>query len=174
VPDIFTFAKGVTSAYVPLGGVAVRERLAKFFDTHPVPSGHTFSGHPLAVAAGAAAVRAYREEGLFARARKLEESLRKRFVALQKRHPILGEVRGVGAFFGLELVADAATREPLVAWQGTQTLNSFFNDLMARGLYVYGRYNVIVVAPPLIVTEGELDEAVAILDAGLVALGNSR
>jgi taurine--2-oxoglutarate transaminase len=171
VPDLLTFAKGVTSAYVPLGGVAVRESLASHFDSHALPSGHTFSGHPVAMAAGLAAIAAYREERLFERARAIESELRDRLGQLQRRHAaILGEVRGVGAFFGLELVADAQSREPLVAWQGTQSLQPFFDDLLARGLYVFGRYNAIVVAPPLTATTSEFDEAVAILDAALTAL----
>jgi taurine---2-oxoglutarate transaminase len=170
VPDIFTFAKGVTSAYVPLGGVAVRESLARHFDTRPLPSGHTFSGHPLAVAAGLAAIQAYRDEGLFERARHIEARLRTNFDALQRRHPVLGEVRGTGAFFGLELVADPETRTPLVAWQGKHTLQAFFNDLLQRGMCVYGRYNVVVVAPPLVISDDELDEAATILDAALTHL----
>jgi taurine---2-oxoglutarate transaminase len=162
VPD---FAKGVTSAYVPLGGVAVRETLAAHFDRHALPSGHTFSGHPLCAAAGLAALQAYRDERVFERARGLEERLRSRLNELQSRHDVIGEVRGIGAFFGVELVADRATREPLVQWQGTQTLQAFFSDLLARGLYVFGRYNVIVVAPPLTIGDAELDEAISILDA---------
>jgi len=165
-PDMFTFAKGVTSAYVPLGGVAVREPHAAHFDARALPSGHTFSGHPLAMAAGVAALRAYREERLFERARELEGLLRERFARLQKDHAVIGEVRGLGAFFGIELVADRETREPLVPWQGTKTL-PFFGDLLARGLYVLGRYNVAIVAPPLVITEPELDEAFTILDAAL-------
>src|SRR5581483_9679054 len=106
VPDMLTFAKGVTSAYVPLGGVALRESLAAHFEGRPLPSGHTFSGHPLAMAAGNAAIRAYREERLFERARELEEHLRTRLEELARRHESIGEVRGVGAFFGVELVAD--------------------------------------------------------------------
>jgi taurine--2-oxoglutarate transaminase len=173
-PDMFTFAKGVTSAYVPLGGVAVRESLATFFDDKPLPSGHTFSGHPLAVAAGLAAVNAYRTEGLFERALAIEGWLRTRLEALQSRHPSIGEVRGIGAFFGIELVSDREKRTPLVAWQGAASLQPFFNDLLARGLYIYGRYNVIVVAPPLTVSEKELDEAVAIFDAALTELEKGK
>ncbi|MEO6834855.1 MAG: aminotransferase class III-fold pyridoxal phosphate-dependent enzyme [Candidatus Tumulicola sp.] len=175
VPDLFTFAKGVTSAYVPLGGVAVRESLAAHFDTRPLPSGHTFSGHPLAVAAGLAAVTAYRTEGLFERAREMEGRLRSHFDELQRRHrAILGEVRGVGAFFGLELVSDAATRQPLVAWQGTQSMQPFFDDLLSRGLYAFGRYNVVVVSPPLTASASELDEAAEIFDAALAKLEGGR
>jgi taurine---2-oxoglutarate transaminase len=169
-PDMFTFAKGVTSAYVPLGGVAMRESLAKHFDNRPLPSGHTFSGHPLAMAAGVATLRAYRDEALFERAREIEGWLRTRFNALQRRHKIVGEARGVGAFFGLELVEDRETRKPLVPWQGTQSLQPFFNDLLDRGLYVLGRYNVAIVAPPLVITPEELDEAFETLDGALERL----
>jgi taurine--2-oxoglutarate transaminase len=169
-PDIFTFAKGVTSAYVPLGGVALRESLASYFDSHPLPSGHTFSGHPLAMAAGVAALHAYRDERLFERAREIEGWLRSRFDEIARRHAVVGEVRGVGALFGLELVSDRETRAPLVAWQGTHTLGAFFSDLLAHRLYVYGRYNVPIVSPPLTVTRAELDEGFEILDAALTRL----
>ena len=175
VPDLFTFAKGVTSAYVPLGGVALRESLAAHFDTRPLPSGHTFSGHPVAMAAGLATVTAYREERTFDRARALEPELRRRFEELQRRHPgVVGEVRGVGAFFGLELVSDPQTRRPLVDWQGTASLQTFFDDLLQRGLYAFGRYNVAILAPPLNANAGELDEAAAIFDAALGKLGGTR
>lgn len=170
VPDMFTFAKGVTSAYVPLGGVAVRESLARHFDANALPSGHTFSGHPLAMAAGVATIQAYRDEDVFERARAMEAPLRERLEQLQRHHATLGEVRGVGAFFGLELVSDRQSREPLVAWQGKDTLNAFFADALARGLYVIGRYNTVIIAPPLIAGAAELDEAANILDAALSAL----
>jgi taurine--2-oxoglutarate transaminase len=169
-PDMFTFAKGVTSAYVPLGGVAVRESLASHFDACALPSGHTFSGHPLAMAAGVATLRAYEDESLFERAREIEGWLRERFDSLQRRHTVIGEVRGVGAFFGIELVADRERRTPLVPWQGAESLASFFSGLVERGLYVLGRYNVAIVAPPLIITPAELDEAFVILDDALAAL----
>ncbi len=118
-PDMFTFAKGVTSAYVPLGGVAVRESLATALrQSSALPSGHTFSGHPLAMAAGVATLRAYRDEALFERAREIEGWLRTRFDALQRRHRIVGEARGVGAFFGLELVDDRENAHAVGALAG--------------------------------------------------------
>jgi taurine---2-oxoglutarate transaminase len=172
-PDMFTFAKGVTSAYVPLGGVAVRESLASYFDAHALPSGHTFSGHPVAMAAGLAALHVYREERLFERAREIENWLRARFDVLQRRHRVIGEARGVGAFFGLELVSDRESRMPLVPWQGENSLQSFFNDLLAHGVYVLGRYNVAIIAPPLIVTPDELDDAFERLDGALTRLESS-
>ncbi|HTA40626.1 MAG TPA: aminotransferase class III-fold pyridoxal phosphate-dependent enzyme, partial [Candidatus Acidoferrales bacterium] len=173
-PDMFTFAKAVTSAYVPLGGVAVRESIAKFFDDKPLPSGHTFSGHPLAVAAGLAAITAYRNEGLFERGLAIENWMRTRFEALKSRHPSIGEARGIGAFFGIEIVSDREKRTPMVAWQGTQSLAPFYNDLLARGVYIYGRYNVIIVAPPLTISEKELDEAVAVFDDAFTELEKGK
>ncbi len=173
-PDLFTFAKGVTSSYVPLGGVAVRESLATYFDERPLPSGHTFSGHPLAMAAGVAALAAYRDEHLFERAREIDGWMRTRFDRLQRRHALIGEARGVGAFFGLEFVADRETRAPLVPWQGTQSLQPFFDDLLAHGLYVLGRYNVAIIAPPLTISPEELDEGFEILDGALERLAQGR
>jgi taurine--2-oxoglutarate transaminase len=167
VPDAITFAKGVTSAYVPLGGVALREELASYFDAHPLPCGHTFSGHPLAMAAGVAALQAYERDGIFERVAGVEASLRAHLGALALKHACIGEVRGTGAFFGIELVGDRETREPLVPWQGSKTLGAFTADLLKRGLYVFGRYNVIVVAPPLVITDAEIAQAAAILDEGL-------
>ena len=167
-PDLFTFAKGVTSAYVPLGGVAVREGLAAQFDTQPLPCGHTFSGHPLAMAAGVAALQAY--EDVFPRVAQVEGWLRSGLDALAARHPCIGEVRGTGAFFALELVKDRQTREPLVEWQGTRALNTFVGDLLERGLYVYARFNTIIISPPLIVERDEIAQAAEILDAALTNL----
>jgi len=113
---------------------------------------------------------AYRDEHVFERARAMEQPLRTRLDELQRRHRTIGEVRGVGAFFGLELVSDRKSREPLVAWQGKETLNGFFADALARGLYVFGRYNAVVIAPPLIAGDAELDEAAELLDASLTKL----
>lgn len=169
VPDLMTIAKGVTSAYVPLGGVMVRESLAKYFDANVLGAGHTYSGHPLAVAAGVATLAAYKDEGLYTRAREIETWLREGLLALQARLPMIGDVRGVGAFFAIELVRDAATREPLVPWQGTSmgVMPGIFRRLRELGVYTYGRYNCIMVTPPLVITRAELDEGLAALGTAL-------
>lgn len=169
VPDIITIAKGVTSAYVPLGGVMVREGLAKFFDTNVLGAGHTYSGHPLAVAAGIAALAAYREDGLYTRAREIEAWIREGLHALQARLPMIGDVRGVGAFFAIELVRDRETREPLVAWQGKTmgAMPGIFRRLRELGVYTYGRYNCVMVTPPLTISKAELDEGLAALGTAL-------
>jgi taurine---2-oxoglutarate transaminase len=172
VPDMITFAKGVTSAYLPLGGVMMRERLAATFDTKALPCGHTYSGHPMSVAAGLATVRAYREENLFARGLEIEAWLRDGLAKLAEKHRVIGEVRGVGAFFALELVRDRATKEPLVAWhgEGPGVMKTLYAELRKRGVYTFGKFNVVMVAPPLTTTKAELDEGLAGLDGALDAL----
>jgi taurine--2-oxoglutarate transaminase len=169
VPDLITFAKGVTSGYVPLGGVLIRESLATAFDERPLVMGHTYSGHPLAMAAALGALAAYREERLFERALELEVRLREGLGALQARHPMLGDVRGVGAFFALEFVRDRETREPLVAWQGAGpgVMTTFFGALRRRSAYAFGRYNTVVISPPLVITEAELASGFAALDGAI-------
>ena len=173
VPDAMTFAKGVTSGYVPLGGVLLREELASAFDAKPLPAGHTYSGHPLAMATGVATLRAYRDEQLFARARDvIEPRLRAGLERVRDKHPIVGDVRGAGAFFALEFVSDRAKRTPLVPWQGTSLgpMPALFAGLKRRGAYGFGRYNVMHVAPPLVITEDELDEAIAMIDGAVADL----
>jgi taurine--2-oxoglutarate transaminase len=171
VPDMLTFAKGVTSAYVPLGGVMMRERLASTFDTKALPCGHTYSGHPMCVSTGLAVVRAYREEGLYTRGTEIETWLREGLGRIAEKHRTVGEVRGVGAFFALELVKDRAGREPLVPWhgEGPGVMKSLFAELRKRGVYTFGKFNCVMVAPPLTVKKAELDEGLAALDEALGA-----
>ncbi|VVM06429.1 taurine---2-oxoglutarate transaminase [Methylacidimicrobium cyclopophantes] len=159
-PDMITFAKGVTSAYVPLGGVLVREGLAATFDAKPLWCGHTYSGHPLAVAAGMGALIAYRDEGLFDRARLIEEWLWRGLRNLEKESPLIGEVRGLGAFFGLELVRDRETREPLSLWHKPLSPEILWlqQQLLGRGVYAFFKHNVMLIAPPLTITEEELQD----------------
>ncbi|MGQ3032103.1 MAG: aminotransferase class III-fold pyridoxal phosphate-dependent enzyme, partial [Ferrovibrionaceae bacterium] len=170
VPDMLTFAKGASASYTPLGGVLVREGVAQFFDETLFDVGHTHAGHVLAVAGGLAALEVYQEEGLFDRAIEIEGWLREGLGELQRRHPVLGDVRGLGALFGLELVADRQSREPLVAWHdpaGSGAMKAFFGTLLARGVHAYGRYNIVLVAPPLTISRDELQIGLEALDAGL-------
>src|SRR5665213_2926456 len=110
-PDIITFAKGVTSAYAPLGGAIVREEIASYFDDHALMCGHTYSGHPVSVAAGHAAIGEYKRLGLFTRGREIEGWMREGLGALKARCPQIGDVRGVGAFFAIEFTKNRATKE---------------------------------------------------------------
>ena len=170
VPDMITFAKGVTSGYVPLGGVLLRERFARAFDEKPLPAGHTYSGHPLAMATGVATLQAYADDGVFEDVRaRIEPRLRAGLERLRDQHPLVGEVRGIGAFFAVEFVSDREQRTPLVPWQGKSLgpMPALFTALRKRGAYAFGRYNVLHVAPPLIISDAEIDEAVATIDASI-------
>jgi len=173
-PDLITFAKGVSSAYVPLGGVMVRESLATHFDSNVLWCGHTYAGHPLAMAAGLATVRAYRDERLFERANEIEQWLRGGLAALNRKHPVIGDVRGVGAMFAIELVKNPANKEPLVPWHGAASgvMKDFFADLMRRGVYAFGRFNIVMLAPPLIIEKDDLDRGLDALDGALSGLKN--
>jgi taurine--2-oxoglutarate transaminase len=176
VPDLITFAKGVTSGYVPLGGVMMRERFARAFDDKPLPAGHTYSGHPLAMATGIAALQAYRDGDLYARAKNgIEPRLRAGLERLRDKHEIVGEVRGTGAFFALEFVANRDTRAPLVPWQGKSLgpMPTLFAAMKKRGAYAFGRYNVLHIAPPLTITDEQIDEAVATIDASVGELAEA-
>jgi taurine--2-oxoglutarate transaminase len=175
VPDMITFAKGVTSAYAPLGGVMIREKLAATFDTRPLGAGHTYSGHPLCMATGIAAIEAYKAGGYFERGRTIEGWLRAKLGKIQEKHELVGDVRGVGAFFALEFVSDRKQRTPLIPWQGkTQgVMPTLFGALRKAGVYAFGRYNVIHIAPPLVIEEAELDEAIAKLDGAVGELENA-
>src|ERR1700733_2969526 len=177
VPDMLTFAKGVTSGYVPLGGVLLRETHARAFDERPLPAGHTYSGHPLAMATGIATLQAYFEGDLYAgAANRIEPRLRAGLERVRDEHEIVGEVRGVGAFFALEFVRDRETREPLVPWQGKSmgVMPTLFAGLKKRGAYAFGRYNVLHVAPPLTITDHEIDEAVMTIGAAIGELADAH
>jgi len=172
-PDLLSFAKGASSSYTPLGGVMVREQVAAFFDDNLFDVGHTHAGHVLSVAGGLAALKVYREEGLFDRALEIEGWLRAGLGDLQDRHAVVCDVRGLGAFFGLELVKDRTTKEPLVAWHhpsGSTPMRLFYGELLRRGVHAYGRYNMAMIAPPLTIRRDELAEGFEALDAALSVL----
>ncbi len=168
-PDMITFAKGVASAYVPLGGVLIRDQHCEFFEDLALMCGHTYSGHPLSMAAGLANLQAMRDEGIVHRARELEPLLRKGLTELAERHPSIGDVRGEGAMFGLEFVKNRDTREPLVPWYaGDNTpVTQLCKALRDEGVYAFGRYNMLLVTPPLVITEDELQFGLQALDRAL-------
>lgn len=172
VPDLLTFAKGVNSGYVPLGGVAISGAIAETFATRPYPGGLTYSGHPLACAAAVATLRVMEEEGIVAGAKRLGETVVAPALAeLAARHPCVGEVRGTGMFWALELVRDRDTREPLVPYNATGSANApmtaFASAAKQRGLWPFVNMNRTHVVPPLNVSESELKEGFAALDAAL-------
>jgi taurine--2-oxoglutarate transaminase len=172
VPDLITFAKGVNSGYVPLGGVLISSAIAATFAERPYPGGLTYSGHPLASASAVAAINAMRDEGVIEHARTLGESVIGPFLAdLAARHPSVGEVRGLGVFWAIELVRDRATREPLVPFnasgEAARPMAEFAAACKARGVWPFTHFNRTHIVPPCTISEDELREGLAVIDEAL-------
>jgi taurine--2-oxoglutarate transaminase len=171
VPDILTVAKGINSGYVPLGAMIVRKPIADWVRDKPFAGGLTYSGHPLACASAVASIEAFQEEGIVENAAEMGEVFRTELARLQDKHPSIGEVRGLGCFWGIELVKDRETREPLVPFNGTGDAAKPIAAVMKRaldsGLYLMTHWNVVMCCPPLTITRDELDEAIEMLDDAL-------
>lgn len=168
-PDLLTFAKGVNSGYVPLGGVAISPEIAETFAHRPYPGGLTYSGHPLATAAAVATINAMRDEGIVENAARIgAEVLGPGLRDIADRHRSVGEVRGVGVFWAVELVADRTTREPLAPYgSSSAAMSETLAACKAAGLLPFANFNRIHVVPPCTVTDEEAREGLAILDAAL-------
>ncbi|MGJ9402110.1 aspartate aminotransferase family protein [Arthrobacter sp. KK5.5] len=168
-PDLLAFAKGVNSGYVPLGGVAMSDAIFDTFRERPYPGGLTYSGHPLACAAAVATINAMREEGMVENAAELgERVVGPALRGFAERHPSVGEVRGVGLFWAIELVKDRGTREPLAPYgSSSPTMDAVVAFCKANGLLPFANFNRIHVVPPLNIGEDDLREGLAILDRAL-------
>ncbi len=167
VPDIMTIAKGLTGAQIPLGGTVLKKEIADYFDEHLFCHGHTYVAHPLPCAAGIAAINAYKEGNIIENARKMGDYLGKRLMELKETHTSVGDVRGKGLFWAVEPVKNRKTKEPFcrVAQKFEQTtMNTLSQEAMKQGVYVLNIINILMVAPPLIVTEEEIDHGVEVLD----------
>jgi taurine--2-oxoglutarate transaminase len=161
VPDLISFAKGVNSGYVPVGGVIIGDHIAADFDDTVFPGGLTYSGHPLAMASIVAALDAMKDEGIVENAATIgRDHLAPALVGLAEKHEIVGEVRGTGVFWALELVADRDTREPVSA----AVMGRIKTELVARNLLPFVVDNRVHVVPPCVVTPDEVAEAVAAYD----------
>ncbi|WP_165066752.1 aspartate aminotransferase family protein [Marisediminicola senii] len=167
VPDLVTFAKGVNSGYVPIGGVVISRDIAKQFDERVFPGGLTYSGHPLAAASIVASIDAMADEGIIENARMIgTDHLGPGLAALAEKHPLIGEVRGLGVFWALDLVDDPATRRPV----GPSVIGALKKELMSRGLLPFAADNRIHVVPPCVVTPDEVARALAIYDEAFSAV----
>jgi taurine---2-oxoglutarate transaminase len=168
-PDLITFAKGVNSGYLPLGGVIISDPIADTFRERVFPGGLTYSGHPLACASAVASIQIFKEEGIVEHARAIgEEVIGPGLAELAAEHPTVGEVRGLGVFWALELVADRATREPLVPFNTNgPAMVDFTAACKQRGLWPFTHFNRVHVVPPCTVTAHEAREGLAILDEAL-------
>lgn len=161
VPDLITFAKGVNSGYVPAGGVIIGDHIAADFDDTVFPGGLTYSGHPLAMAAIVATLDAMEDEGIVENAALVgRDSIGPALAELAEKHEIVGEVRGTGVFWAIELVTDRSTRAPV----GPAVMARVKSELLARNLLAFTADNRIHVVPPCIVTPAEVAEAVAAYD----------
>ncbi|MCM2391265.1 aspartate aminotransferase family protein [Streptomyces albipurpureus] len=172
VPDLLTFAKGVNSGYVPLGGVAISAEIAATFETRAYPGGLTYSGHPLACAAAVATIQVMEDEKIVEHAARIGETvLGPGLRELAERHPSVGEVRGTGVFWALDLVKDRATHEPLVPYNASGEANApmaaFAAECKAQGLWPFVNMNRTHTVPPCNVSEAEAKEGLAILDSAL-------
>ncbi|MCC9054346.1 aspartate aminotransferase family protein [Microbacterium sp. F2E] len=172
VPDLITFAKGVNSGYVPLGGVVISDRIAAHFDTVSFPGGLTYSGHPLACAPGVATFEVFRRDGILERVRDLgERVVRPRLERMAERHPSVGEVRGLGLFWAIELVRDRHSREPLVSFNASGAdaapMAAFAAACKKAGLWPFTHFNRVHVAPPLIISEDDLVRGLDVIDRAL-------
>lgn len=172
VPDLIAFAKGVNSGYVPLGGVVMRPWIADAFAERPYPGGLTYSGHPLACASAIASIEAMEDEGVIPHARRLgAEVIGPELGAIASRHPSVGEVRGLGVFWAVELVRDRATREPLVPFNAAGADAAPMAELAAAckagGVWPFVHFNRLHVVPPCTTTETEVRQGLAVIDGAL-------
>ncbi|MGR0160485.1 aspartate aminotransferase family protein [Paenarthrobacter nitroguajacolicus] len=166
VPDLLTFAKGVNSGYVPLGGVAISPEIAATFGTRAYPGGLTYSGHPLATAAAVATINAMEREGIVQHAASLgTDVIGPALAGFAQRHRSVGEVRGLGVFWALELVKNRATREPLAPYgSSSPEMNQLVAACKSRGLIPFANFNRIHVVPPCNISVEDARAGLGILD----------
>ncbi|HSP06448.1 MAG TPA: aminotransferase class III-fold pyridoxal phosphate-dependent enzyme, partial [Acidobacteriota bacterium] len=171
-PDILTTAKGITSAYMPLGLTATTKKIADYFEDHYFAHGHTYEAHPLTLAPGVAAIQEYRRLNLIERAAEMGVYLGGKLREIASRHRSVGEVRGLGLFWAVDLVKDPKTRAPFNTYadkvSGSPLLvDKVAAEAMKKGVYVQAWVNHFVIAPPLIITKDEVDQGLAALDESL-------
>jgi taurine--2-oxoglutarate transaminase len=171
-PDLIAFAKGSNSGYVPLGGVIISADIAATFDHRVFPGGLTYSGHPLACAAAVASINAMTDERIIENARRVgEDVLGPGLREMAERHASVGEVRGLGVFWALDLVKDKGTREMLVPYNASGPANAPMAALVAackaRGMLPFANFNRLHVVPPCTITDAEAKEGLAVLDEAL-------
>jgi taurine--2-oxoglutarate transaminase len=172
IPDILTTAKGITTAYMPLGLCATSKAIGDFFDDHYFAHGHTYEAHPLTLAPAIAAINEYKRMDLINRANQIGEYVGTKLHALKAKHPSIGEVRGIGLFWAVELVKNQKTKEPFNTYNdkvsGTPlTVDKVAAEMMKNGVFIQAWVSHFVIAPPLIITEKEVDQGIQALDTAL-------
>ena len=172
LPDILVTAKGITSAYIPLGLCATTRKVASYFDDHFFSHGHTYEAHPLTLAPAVAAIREYQRLNLVERASRMGEYLGSRLKDLMSRHPSIGMVRGLGLFWAVELVKSRRTKQPFNTKRDKISgkpllVDAIGAEMLRRGVAVQGWLSHFVIAPPLIISQEEIDEGICALDESL-------
>ena len=173
-PDLIVFAKGVNSGYVPLGGVIISDQIATTFNDRVFPGGLTYSGHPLAAAAAVATIDVMAEEKMVENAAAIGENVIKPLLAqLMAKHKVIGEVRGKGVFWALDLVTDRQTRAPLAPYgSSSPAMNELVAACKKLGLFPFTNYNRMHICPPCNVSEAEIREGFAILDKAFESIAH--
>ena len=171
-PDLLVTAKGITSAYVPLGVCATTEKIANYFEDHFFAHGHTYEAHPVTLLPGVATIREMQRLNLVGRARETGKYLGEKLTALKDKHPSIGDVRGIGLFWAVELVKNRATKQPFNTMKekmdGAVTMvDKIAAEMMKNGVAISAWISHFVIAPPLIIENSEIDQGVAALDAAL-------
>jgi taurine--2-oxoglutarate transaminase len=171
-PDLIVFAKGVNSGYVPLGGVVISDAIAATFDQQVFPGGLTYSGHPLACAAAVATLEVMADEKIVEHAADLGESvIGPALRELASKHKVIGEVRGQGVFWALDLVSDRATRTPLAPYGGSSpAMNELIAAIKKLGVFPFANYNRIHVVPPCNISKADFLAGVEILDQAFATI----
>jgi taurine--2-oxoglutarate transaminase len=170
-PDIMCMAKGITSAYLPLGGIMVTEEIAKSFDDKPMPLGLTYSAHPVSLAAANAVIEVYEEENLIENAAAMGKYLDEKMIEMKRKHPSIGDWRNTGLLGVIELVKNRETKKPMVRWNAPPdemgVMNKVFAKINELGMYTFGRWSFIFIAPPLCVTKEQINEGLEIISEAL-------
>ncbi|MEW6092765.1 MAG: aminotransferase class III-fold pyridoxal phosphate-dependent enzyme [Chloroflexota bacterium] len=168
VPDIITMAKGLTSAYAPLGAVAMKPEIAAAFDEHVFESGLTYTSHPVSLAAAVANIQVMKDERIVEHAAEMGPVLNRMLKDLGEAHRSVGEVRNIGLFGIIELVRDRKTKEPMAPWNGSSPeMAAFRKACLEKGLYLYTHWHTALIIPPLIITEAQLQEGMEVLEEAL-------
>jgi taurine--2-oxoglutarate transaminase len=169
VPDIITMAKGLTSAYAPLGAVAMKPEIADAFNDQVYEAGLTYTAHPVSLAAAVANIGVITDERLVEHAAEMGPILNRRLKDLGEAHPSVGEIRNIGLFGIIEIVRDRKTKEPMAAWnESSPEMTAFRKTCLENGLYLYTHWHTALIVPPLIISQAELEEGLEVLDKALV------
>jgi taurine---2-oxoglutarate transaminase len=174
VPDLLTMAKGLTSAYAPLGAVAMRPEIAAAYNDITYQGGLTYTAHPISLAAAIANIKVLQDDHLIEHTQKMGPVLHRMLNDLGEQHPSIGEVRSIGLFGIIELVRDRKTKEPLAPWNSNSPeMTALRKQLLDKGLFLYTHWHTLLIIPPLIITEDQLQDGFAILDAALSSTDKS-